>query len=75
MSLSSLIPDDAPAEVNAATLARWLGVSPSTVTEWAKRGMLPEPLRLGPKIIRFNVAEVRVAVERLLQPSKSKVEV
>ena len=34
--------------LSKAAVATWLGVSPSTVDRWAKAGLFPPRLRLGP---------------------------
>lgn len=68
MAPSSLIPVDAPEYVRAGVLARWFKVSPVTVWRWVELRILPEPMRLGPRTIWFNVAEVRAALERDPQP-------
>jgi predicted DNA-binding transcriptional regulator AlpA len=67
LSLSNLIPADAPPQVNASKLAGWLGVHRLTVLRWAESGILPQPVRMGPKTIRFDTAAVRAAVDRMFE--------
>ncbi|MFI7329378.1 helix-turn-helix transcriptional regulator [Streptomyces rubiginosohelvolus] len=38
--------------------ARVADVSPRTIDRWAKRGIGPQPRRLGPRLLRYNRAEV-----------------
>jgi hypothetical protein len=64
MRLSELIPADAPALVQAPLLATWLLVTRRTVHLWVRSGLLPPPLRLGPRTFLFSVPEVRAALDR-----------
>ena len=48
-------------------LARRYGVSRATIWNWAKRGVLPRPHRLGPNTSRWpetEIAEHEAAAER-----------
>src|SRR5262245_60427889 len=64
-------PDDAPKLASAAELARWFGVSPRTVVNWSKQGILPRPLRISPRKTLWNVEQVREALKRLEEESWS----
>ena len=55
----SLTQDDA--FVSVAELARLLGVSKRTVRAWSLRGVIPEPVRLGERILRWRRADVMAA--------------
>ncbi|MFD3525051.1 helix-turn-helix transcriptional regulator [Streptomyces sp. NPDC058653] len=39
--------------------ARMARVDVSTVKRWARKGIGPRPIRLGPRVIRYDKAEVR----------------
>lgn len=52
-----------PEFVEAEDLAELLRVSPDTVLEWARSGRIP-CRRFGPRVIRFDLAEVLDAEER-----------
>jgi predicted DNA-binding transcriptional regulator AlpA len=62
---SDLIPSDAPRFVKGPQLARWLGVTRRCILLWVMRGILPEPIRLGPKTIWYQTEFVRAALDAL----------
>ena len=47
--------------LDAAELARLLGVRPATVRKWAREGRVPE-IRLSAKVRRFDYADVMGAL-------------
>lgn len=51
--------------LNASTVARYLGVRPSAVSNWAKRGTgpLPAPAVFAGNVRGWRAADVRAAVE------------
>lgn len=49
--------------VDAATVGDAIGVRAATVREWAKEGRIPA-LRLSPRTIRFDLAEVLATLKR-----------
>ena len=59
--------DDLPdsAGVSARTLAQLFSVSDITIWRWAKTGRLPKPSKLGSNTTRWNVGEVRAALNKL----------
>jgi predicted DNA-binding transcriptional regulator AlpA len=59
MFVRNLIPADAPSRANAQQLSRWLGRSPWTLRRWAAAGIMPAPIRLGPKSIFWDTETVR----------------
>jgi predicted DNA-binding transcriptional regulator AlpA len=59
MKLSDLIPADAPALVSSRDLATWFGVGIQTIHNWWTQGVLPEPLRIGPRLVRWSTEEIR----------------
>ena len=48
--------------LTADELAAYLRVSPYTVRDWARKGIVPE-VRMSPKIRRFRLADVLRALE------------
>jgi predicted DNA-binding transcriptional regulator AlpA len=48
-----------------STLAGYLDVVPSTVDDLVKRGVLPEPYRLSPGVVRWFRDEVDAAIKSL----------
>ncbi len=54
-----------PSFMSAATLARELDVSESTVYEMVRRGVLPPPLRLSSGCVRWNWTDVQLALNTL----------
>ncbi len=67
MPAASLIPtelaDDALCK--PSDLCKWLDVSLPTIDAWISRGLLPEPLKLGPRTRRWRVGDIRQAVLKL----------
>lgn len=51
--------------VSANRLAEILETSPCTIWRWAKAGRLPKPVKLGEGTTRWNLGEVRAALEKL----------
>jgi predicted DNA-binding transcriptional regulator AlpA len=47
-----------PEQVRVNALGRVLGVSGNTVRRWAEAGLLPKPVRIGPKSTLFSRDEV-----------------
>lgn len=74
MSLADLIPrvPEGQEFVKAAELARWLGVSLTTLHKWAQEGKLPKPTRLSPRVSLFRVADVVTALKALDKPAPRK---
>ena len=54
------VPTVAPADpyVSAAYVAARCGVSVRTVRTWTADGVLPAPIRLGPALVRYRLAEL-----------------
>lgn len=55
----------AAAMVSAADLSGLLGVSLNTIWRWSKAGRLPAPVRIGPNTTRWNMGEIRAALDRM----------
>jgi predicted DNA-binding transcriptional regulator AlpA len=51
-----------PSYVSAATLARELDVSESTVAEMVRKGVLPKPVKLSSGCARWRWADVEMAI-------------
>jgi predicted DNA-binding transcriptional regulator AlpA len=49
----------------AEQVGKRLHVSPRTVLRWSRSGKLPRGIRLSPKAVRFDPAELEAAIERL----------
>lgn len=60
------LPDDAPA-VSVQVYARLRGCSVPTIWRAAREGTLPQPVRVGPKITRWRVGDVRANLAALCQ--------
>lgn len=43
---------------SAKELADHFGVSLATIWNWARRGLLPEPVRLSPRCTRWRASEI-----------------
>jgi predicted DNA-binding transcriptional regulator AlpA len=41
-----------------------LKLTPKTILNLAKRGILPKPIRFGPRIVRFGWSDVMAAIAR-----------
>jgi excisionase family DNA binding protein len=50
--------------LTATELAERLRVKPSTVLDWQRSGRIPS-IRITPKVLRFNLADVMAALRRL----------
>lgn len=59
-------PTDLPEQelIDKKTLAGVLNVSPSTVARLASRGELPPPIRVGPRLRRWCIDDVRAWIRR-----------
>jgi predicted DNA-binding transcriptional regulator AlpA len=55
----------APAYMSRATLAHALDIAESTVDDFVKRGILPQPIRLSPGCVRWQWAAVQAALDSL----------
>ena len=66
MLSADLIPTDpdTPRMVRQRTLAHWFGVAESTIQRWAVQGILPAPIRLGPRTKYFHVEKLRAWLRR-----------
>jgi len=58
-------PDEAPKLASVNDLAEWFAVSPRTIHNWTRQGILPRPKRISPRKQLWNVEEVRAALKRL----------
>jgi len=56
-----LIPpaEEVPKMVTVKMLAGWLYVSPETIRQWTRDGILPKPINLKQRKTLYNVEEVR----------------
>jgi predicted DNA-binding transcriptional regulator AlpA len=50
--------------ISRAQIAAMYGVGVQSVFLWDKKGMLPPPIRLTRKSIRYRISEVRAALEK-----------
>jgi len=48
-------------------VARLLQVHPRSIWRLAAAGVLPAPVRLGPKLVRWRAADISRAIERAAQ--------
>ena len=48
--------------ISVAELARMLNVSRKTIRVWSLRGVLPEPIRLGERVLRWRRSDVMAAL-------------
>lgn len=55
----------APKLCTAAQLAEWFDVSPRTILNWVKLGILPKPVRLSPRKRLWQTEEVRASIVKL----------
>ena len=46
-------------------VARKFNISPSTVFRWAKDGIIPPPIRLGPNTTSWDENELNLAIEKM----------
>lgn len=51
------LPDSA--FVRLPTVASLYGVSGRTIWRWSRAGLLPEPKKLGPQVVGWNVGDLR----------------
>jgi hypothetical protein len=51
-------------KVLTPTLAAWMGRAATTVRAWVRRGILPQPERLGDKTVVHDVAKVLLALSQ-----------
>lgn len=70
MSSSPLpfIPANAPPHVLTKQLAAWLGVGSKTIQRLARDGVLPQPLKLTPRLCYWDTEAVRQALLARLTP-------
>lgn len=47
------------AAINVQELAKLLGVNPRTIWRLAQRGDIPAPIRLGDRIVRWRLSDIR----------------
>lgn len=59
-----VIPTDCPESVTSQMIAEWWNVSVQTVHRWAETGVIPPPIRLGPKVIRWDREQLREAFRK-----------
>lgn len=52
------------AVVNVREVADLLGVNPRTVWRMAQTGDIPAPIRLGPRVVRWRLADLREHLDR-----------
>ncbi len=57
--------------LTTSELARVLRVTPETIREWAKDGRIPA-MRIRPKVLRFNLLDVKRAMVVESDPEGSK---
>lgn len=50
--------------VDRVSVAKRCGVTVRTLERWARAGIGPEPIRLGPRIVRYCDAEVSAWLQR-----------
>lgn len=49
--------------LKVSELAEFLGVYPSTIYRWLRRGMLPQPFEIGEKAVRWRQSEIEKWLE------------
>ena len=49
--------------INKRQLADYLSVSLTTIGRMAKRGELPDPIRLGPGIVRWDLKKIDLLID------------
>lgn len=64
MRFVSHLPANLPIYLTAPQLANVLGVSTSSVRLYVKRGILPPPVRLTPRVHLYQTREVRSWIEK-----------
>ncbi len=64
-----LIPsgEGVPKMVTVSTLARWLGISTTSVRNWTRDGVLPTPVNLRRRKTLYNVEEVRQRLKDVIE--------
>jgi len=63
MQASGLIPLDAPARVQIATLCEWFGVTYGAIQAWVRNGRIPSPLRVGARTHWYDTEAIRAALK------------
>ena len=58
-----MAPDGQSGLISGKQLAAELGVSPATVERWRFDNYGPRPIRLAPRIVRYDRAEVEQFIE------------
>ena len=66
------LPDNLPIFLTAPQLGNVLGVCESTVRTYVKKGYLPPPVRLTPRIHLYQTREVRAWIKRWAPASLRK---
>tara|TARA_B100001123_G_scaffold142392_1_gene165414 strand:+ start:266 stop:493 length:228 start_codon:yes stop_codon:yes gene_type:complete len=58
------MPSEFPnALIDSAELAKFLGVSQQTVKRWACNGVMPKGRRVGPRLMKWNRAEIEAWID------------
>jgi prophage regulatory protein len=55
-------------------VARMIGVSPLTISRWAKQGVMPPQLQIGPAVVGWKEADLLEWIERRRIEAEAKVE-
>lgn len=55
------------AYVTDRTIAAHLGITRTTIWRWSREGRLPEPVKLGPNITRWQVGPLRAVLAKLAE--------
>lgn len=59
------VSDDVPYVTQRQVCERW-GISRGTLYRWRAQGFAPEPVRLGPRTVRYPLAAILAFEERLV---------
>jgi predicted DNA-binding transcriptional regulator AlpA len=57
--------DDLPPYLSSTQLAELFGVNRATILEWAHADVLPRPIQLGPRCLRWPREQIAAHLERL----------
>ena len=49
--------------MDSIELARLLGVVPSTVKRWSRNGVMPKGRRVGPRLLKWDRAEIQTWID------------
>ncbi len=44
--------------VKKKAVAKFLGITIATLDRWAKKGICPAPIKLGPRLVRYRRSEI-----------------